>query len=160
VTSSAEMVTNLYPPFFRPPKLKIFYLAGPPNHPRGEHESDPLTYMQRPFPNGCKRPFGCDGYVTAVAAGQSQRFYSGVGIFNWYYLSSPPQIPRGSMVLLESGGLTCHKRQAHCAFPRVLIGTDFLNHLWIQVAVSVLKTPQLHRHQKRSGYKFVTVLEC
>ena len=31
-----------------------------------------------------------NGYVTAVAvaAGQSQRFYSGVGIFNWYYLSS------------------------------------------------------------------------
>jgi hypothetical protein len=31
-------------------------------------------------------------YVTAVAAGQSQRFYSGVGIFNWHYLGSPPQI--------------------------------------------------------------------
>ena len=31
-----------------------------------------------------KCPFGCDGYVTAVAAGQSQsqRLYSGVGIFN------------------------------------------------------------------------------
>jgi hypothetical protein len=26
--------------------------------------------------------------VTAVAAGQSQRLYSGMGIFNWYYLSS------------------------------------------------------------------------
>jgi hypothetical protein len=26
-------------------------------------------------------PFGCDGYVTAEAAGQSQRLYSGVGIF-------------------------------------------------------------------------------
>jgi hypothetical protein len=24
------------------------------------------------------------GYVTAVAAGQSQRLYPGVGIFNWY----------------------------------------------------------------------------
>jgi hypothetical protein len=33
------------------------------------------------------------------------RFYSGVGIFNWYYLSSPPQILRRSMVDLESGGL-------------------------------------------------------
>jgi hypothetical protein len=32
------------------------------------------------------------GYVTAVAAGESQRFYSGVGIFYWHYLSSPPQI--------------------------------------------------------------------
>jgi hypothetical protein len=47
--------------------------------------------MQRPFPNGHKCPFGCNGYVTALAAGQSQRVYSGVGIFNWYYLSSPPQ---------------------------------------------------------------------
>jgi hypothetical protein len=27
-----------------------------------------------------------------VAAGQSQRFYSGVGVFNWCHLSSPPQI--------------------------------------------------------------------
>ena len=44
-------------------------------------------------------------YVTAVAvaAGQIQRFYSGVGIFNWYYLSSPPQIPRGSRFVLEEG---------------------------------------------------------
>ena len=33
----------------------------------------------------------CKGFVTAVAIGQSQRLYSGVGIFNWHYLSSPPQ---------------------------------------------------------------------
>jgi hypothetical protein len=53
------------------------------------------------FPNGHKCPFGCNGYymhVAAVAAGQRPRqrfyFYSGVGIFNWYYLSSPSQIPR------------------------------------------------------------------
>jgi hypothetical protein len=59
-------------------------------------------YMQRPFPNGHKRPFGCNGHVTAVTAGQSQRFYSGVGIFNWYYPSSPPQIPRRPGVQLES----------------------------------------------------------
>jgi hypothetical protein len=38
------------------------------------------AYIQRPFPNGQKRPFGCNGYVTVVAAGQSQRFYSGMGI--------------------------------------------------------------------------------
>jgi hypothetical protein len=59
--------------------------------------------MQRPFPNGHKRPFGCGGYVTAVAVGQSQPLYSGVGIFNfnWYYLCSPPQIPRGPAVHLE-----------------------------------------------------------
>jgi hypothetical protein len=31
-----------------------------------------------------------------------QFFYSGVGIFNWYYLSSPPQIPRTPAVPLES----------------------------------------------------------
>jgi hypothetical protein len=61
--------------------------------------------MQRPLPNGQKYPFGCNGYVTAVAVavGQSQRLYSGVGIFNWYYLSSPPQILRAPRVELESG---------------------------------------------------------
>jgi hypothetical protein len=32
------------------------------------------------------------GQVTAVATDQSQKFYPGVIIFNWYYLSSPPQI--------------------------------------------------------------------
>jgi hypothetical protein len=51
---------------------------------------------------------GCNGYVTAVAVGQSQRLYSGVGIFNWCYLSSPPQILRFPGVHLESGGLTFH----------------------------------------------------
>ena len=40
-----------------------------------------------------------------MAAGQSQRFYSGVGIFNWYYLSSPPQIPRPPVVHLGTRGL-------------------------------------------------------
>jgi hypothetical protein len=63
-------------------------------------------YMYWPFPNGHKCPFGCNGYVTAVAAGQSQRFYSGVGIFNWYYLSSPPQILLVPVVHLETRGLT------------------------------------------------------
>jgi hypothetical protein len=56
--------------------------------------------------NGHKCPFGCKGCVTAVAAGKSQRFYSGVGIFSWHYLSSPPQIPRFPRVPLERGGLT------------------------------------------------------
>jgi hypothetical protein len=51
-----------------------------------------------PTANGRKCPFGCSGHATATAvstavdAGQSQRFYSGVGIFNLYYLNSPPQI--------------------------------------------------------------------
>jgi hypothetical protein len=42
-----------------------------------------------------------------VAVGQSQRFYSGVGIFNWYCLSLPPQVLRFPVVGLglESGGL-------------------------------------------------------
>ena len=46
-----------------------------------------------------------NGNVTPVAAGQSQRFSSGVGVFNWHYLSSPPQIPQGPGVHLELGGL-------------------------------------------------------
>ena len=48
-----------------------------------------------------------NGYVTAVAVGQSQRFYCGVGIFNWYFLSLPTQIPLHSGVPLELGGLAC-----------------------------------------------------
>jgi hypothetical protein len=44
-------------------------------------------YMQRPFPNGHKRPFGCNGHATAVAVGQRQRLYSGVRIFTGLYLS-------------------------------------------------------------------------
>jgi hypothetical protein len=48
-----------------------------------------------------------------VAVGQSQRFYSGVGIFNWYYLSSPPQIPRRRGVDLELGGLTYIRTYIH-----------------------------------------------
>jgi hypothetical protein len=57
------------------------------------------------FLNGRKCPFGCNGYVTAVAACQSQRLYSGVRFFNfnWYYFSSPPQIPRFPRSHLESG---------------------------------------------------------
>jgi hypothetical protein len=46
------------------------------------------------------------GYVTDVAAGQSQRFYSGVGIFNWCHLSLPPQVLRPPVVHLESRRLT------------------------------------------------------
>jgi hypothetical protein len=64
--------------------------------------------MQQPFPNRQKCPFKCNGCVTAVAAGKSQRLHSGVKIFNWYYLSSPPQIlrlPRFGLEL-ELGGLT------------------------------------------------------
>jgi hypothetical protein len=59
--------------------------------------------MQRPLPNGHKCPFGCTGCVTAVIVGQSQRLYSRVGIFNWYYLGSPPQILLRPEVELELG---------------------------------------------------------
>jgi hypothetical protein len=43
------------------------------------------------------------GYVTAVAAGQSQRFYPGVGVgvFNWHYPSSTPRDLRFPGVYLE-----------------------------------------------------------
>jgi hypothetical protein len=41
--------------------------------------------------------------VTPVAAGQNQQrqFYSGVGIFNWYYPSSTPRELRSRGVYLE-----------------------------------------------------------
>ena len=35
-----------------------------------------------------KCPFGCDGNVTAVVVGQSQRLYSGVRMFTWFDLIS------------------------------------------------------------------------
>jgi hypothetical protein len=57
-----------------------------------------------------------------VAAGQSQRFYSGVGIFNWYYLSSPPQILRFPEVDLESGWLISDIR-AHNIY--IQVGTRY-----------------------------------
>ena len=42
--------------------------------------------MKRQFPNGQKCPFGCNGHVTAVAAGQRQRIYSGVvRLFTWFF---------------------------------------------------------------------------
>jgi hypothetical protein len=49
----------------------------------------------------------------AVAAGQSQRFYSGVEIFNWCYLSSPPQIPRTPVVVLERKGRLIYARNTN-----------------------------------------------
>ena len=62
---------------------------------------------------------GYHKFMTAICNGHSptdtsvrwcgkvavNRFYSGVGIFNWYYLSSPPQILRCSRFPLETGGL-------------------------------------------------------
>ena len=51
-----------------------------------------------------------NGYVTAVAAGQRQRFHSGVGIFNWYYPSSPPRVVRFPGVDLERAGLVFRAR--------------------------------------------------
>jgi hypothetical protein len=52
--------------------------------------------VQRPFPNGHKRPFGCNGYVAAMAVGQRQRLCSGVSVrmFIGNYLSSTPRALR------------------------------------------------------------------
>jgi hypothetical protein len=63
-----------------------------------------MAVPQTQTDTGVVRPFWCNGYVTAVAAGQSQRLYSDVGVFNWYYLSSPPQIPRTLGSSLNGGG--------------------------------------------------------
>jgi hypothetical protein len=62
-----------------------------------------------------------NGYVTAVAVGQSRRLYSGVGVFNWYYLSlsSPPQILRFPRCHLESRGLR-YKMRCYIIFSTVL----------------------------------------
>ena len=55
------------------------------------------------------RPFGYNGYVTCNGRGhycsQSQRLYSGVGIFSWHYLSSPKRRHRDPGVHLERRGL-------------------------------------------------------
>ena len=65
-----------------------------PKPPYGGFGSETaVTRRFRPFPNGHKRPFGCNGYVTAVAVGQRQRLYSGVRMYVclpgiMYYLSS------------------------------------------------------------------------
>jgi hypothetical protein len=37
-------------------------------------------------PTDKKCPFGCSGYVTAVAVGQRQRLYFGLRMFTGYYL--------------------------------------------------------------------------
>ena len=52
----------------------------------------------------------------AVAAGQSRRFYTGVGIFNWHYLSSPPQVLLLPVVRLETGGLIFVPTNPHGPF--------------------------------------------
>ena len=62
---------------------------------RAKHPGGPTRIrgadIQRTFPNGRKCPFGCNGNVTAVAVGQSQRLYSGVRVFTGNYLSSTPR---------------------------------------------------------------------
>ena len=76
------------------------------------------------YPNGRKCPFGCNGYVTAVAVGQSQRLYlysgSGVGTFNWYYVLSQftgTVPPRSSGVHLERRGLMLYGVYAYGGHP-------------------------------------------
>ena len=50
-------------------------------------------------------PFGFSGYVTTVTDGRSQRFNSGVGVFNWHYLSfsstPTPQDPTRGVTLKQ-----------------------------------------------------------
>ena len=48
-----------------------------------------------------KCPFGYNGHVTAMAAGQRQRLYSGARIFTGNYLSSTPRALRMRGVELE-----------------------------------------------------------
>ena len=86
--------------------------------------------MQPPFPTDKKRLYVTaipqrtqvsvrvyhNGYVRAVTAGQSQRFNSGVGVFNWYYyLSLPPQILRVPVVHLEWGSLIQYYTYGTCS---------------------------------------------
>jgi hypothetical protein len=54
-----------------------------------------------------KCPFGCNGYVTAVAAGLGKWFYSGVGIFDWYYSDS---------TINSAGGTTRNKGTDVCMY--------------------------------------------
>ena len=63
--------------------------------------------MQRPFHNGQNFPFGCNGYVTAMAVGQRQRLYSGVRMFTGNYLTSTPRALRFPGVELELKPLMC-----------------------------------------------------
>jgi hypothetical protein len=58
-----------------------------------------------------------------VAAGQSQWFYSGVEIFNLYYLSSPPQILLRPVVQLESGRLVYCMYTTCIQHAHALLGT-------------------------------------
>jgi hypothetical protein len=50
---------------------------------------------------GHKYPFGCSGYVTAMAVGQKQRLYSGVIMFTGNYLTSTPRALRIGGAQLE-----------------------------------------------------------
>jgi hypothetical protein len=78
-----------------------------------------VSEVERPFPNGHKCSFGCNGDVTAIAAGQSQRFYSCVEIFNLYYPSSLPQISLAPGVGLEWRGLNFYLMSVSALSPTV-----------------------------------------
>ena len=95
--------------------------------------------MQRPFPNGHKRPFECNGYVTAVAVGQSQRLYSGVGMFTRYYLSSLPQKLRVRGVQLELNSVI---------FDRFTSETAIWIRKWLKMSVETSRKPQLEQFFK------------
>jgi hypothetical protein len=61
--------------------------------------------------HAARRLFGRSGYVTAVAAGQSQRFYSGAGFFSWYYPSFTPRDLCSRGAYLEYNSLEYHQYQ-------------------------------------------------
>jgi hypothetical protein len=68
-------------------------LLKPPNGGFRSETDVTLPFGSETFPNGYKYPFGCNGYyVTAVAVGQRQRLYSGVGMF----MPAPPKAVKGA----------------------------------------------------------------
>jgi len=75
--------------------------------------SPPVAVMQRPWPlaKASQRFYSKMDYINHKWYNSKppmhRALYSGVGIFNWYYPSSPPQIPRAPGVELERGGLIC-----------------------------------------------------
>ena len=84
-----------------------------------------------------------------MAVGQSQRLYSGVGIFNWHYPSSPHQIFPFPVVPLESRVVV--SRASYLGAP-----AGILNRFWIQVAVQ--KRNDRYVTPSRFGIEAVTNL--
>ena len=90
--------------------------------------------MQRP----------CNGYITDVAAGQSQRFYSGVGIAKWHYPSSNPQgtsMSRGlpwNIHCVNATGILCVYRVPGMSVPLIQMGAFYTSATAIKVRPLVI----------------------